>query len=228
MSARVPLPSADAPPPRLASVHRLPLDGMDDAALARAIAAGDEAAAALAWRRYAPVVRSVLRRTIGPYEDVEDLVQEVFLRYFRQRGELRDPSALRSFLIGVAMHVAVSELRRRRVRRWLRLTSTGVLPEVSGAPLGQEDEAREAMRRLYAVLDRLDDASRLTFVLRYVEGLELVEIASALDVSLATTKRRLAKVTARVLSMVERDPVLPGFARAMLRARSGEQTEERP
>jgi RNA polymerase sigma-70 factor (ECF subfamily) len=204
--------------PRLASVHRLPLASTDDAALARAVAAGDEAAATAVWERYAPLVRGILRRSLGPYDDVEDSVQEVFLRFFRQVGELRDPGALRSFLIGIAMHVAVSALRRRRVRRWLRLTDTGVVPEAPSEGGERGDEAREAMRRLYAILDQLDHAGRLTFVLRYVEGLELSQVAEALDVSLATTKRRLAKVTARVLAMIERDPVLPEYARAMIAA----------
>ena len=126
-----PVPPPLPPRPRLAPVHRLPLRGADDAVIARALVAGDEAAAAAAWDRYAPVARSVLRRTLGPFDDVEDEVQEVFLRFFRQVPELRDPHALRPFLIGIAMHVAVSTLRKRRVRRWLHLTPTGVLPDVA-------------------------------------------------------------------------------------------------
>ena len=220
-----PHPVAGATKPRLASVHRLPLDGADDAALARAVAAGDETAATLVWDRHAPLVQRVLRRALGPYEDVEDLVQDVFLGFFRQVGELRDPGALRSFLIGIAMHVAVSALRRRRVRRWLRLTDTGVLPDVSSDEGEGGAQAREAMRRLYAILDRLDDAGRLTFVLRHIEGLELNEVAEALGVSLATAKRRLSKVTARVLVMIEADPLLPEYARAML-ARRGDKGAE--
>lgn len=216
VSSRLPLPSGKAAPRRLASVHHLPLAGMDDAALARAVVAGDEAAASAVWDRYAPMVRRVLRRSLDPYEDVEDLVQEVFLRFFKRIGELRDPAALRSFLFGIALHVAGTALRRRRVRRWLRLTPTGVLPDLPDAGGAPGDPAREAVRRLYAILDRLDDAGRLTFVLRYVEGLELTEVAEALDVSLATTKRRLAKVTARVVAMIERDPLLPEYARALL------------
>ncbi len=220
MSLPHPVPPPLPPRPRLAPVHRLPLRGADDAVIARALAAGDEAAAAAAWDRYAPVARSVLRRTLGPFDDVEDEVQEVFLRFFRQVPELRDPHALRPFLIGIAMHVAVSTLRKRRVRRWLHLTPTGVLPDVAAQGLEGGDRAREALRRLYAILDQLDDAGRLTFVLRHIDGMELTEVADALGVSLATAKRRLAKVTGRVLAMVERDPLLPEYARAMLAGRA--------
>lgn len=196
---------------RLAPVHRLPWTG-DDAALVRALADGNAAAAAAVWDRYATLVRGILRRSIGPDADVEDAVQEVFLRFFKQVGGLRDPSALRPFLIGITLHVAGTELRRRRVRRWLRLTDDGTLPDRAAA--ADDSEARAALRRLYAVLDRLDDAGRLIFVLRHIEGLELVELAAALGTSLATTKRRLAKVTGRVLAMIERDPALSEYVRA--------------
>ena len=60
------------------------------------------------------------------------------------------------------------------------MTTTGTLPEVAREV---EDESREALSRLHALLDRLDDASRIAFVLRYIEGFELVDVASALGVS---------------------------------------------
>lgn len=203
---------------RLAAVHRLPWSG-DDAALVRALVDGNAAAAAAVWDRYAALVRGILRRSIGPDAEVEDAVQDVFLRFFKQIGGLRDPAALRPFLIGITLHVAGSELRRRRVRRWLRLTDDGTLPEraTASATLADDGEARAALRRLYAILDRLDDAGRLVFVLRHIEGLELTELAAALDTSLATTKRRLAKVTTRVLAMVERDPALSEYVGVRMR-----------
>jgi RNA polymerase sigma-70 factor (ECF subfamily) len=194
-------------------VHRLPLAGGDDASLARALADGQPAAASIAWDRFAPLVRGILRRSIGPDAEVEDAVQEVFLRFFRQIGGLRDPGALRPFLIGITLHVAGTALRRRRLRRWLRLTADGDLPERAGA--AADGDARAALRRLYAMLDRLDDAGRLLFVLRHFEGLELTELAEAQGTSLATVKRRMTKVTARVLAMIERDPVLAEYVRAL-------------
>lgn len=211
MREAMPLPRrAPAAAPRLAPVHRLPFAG-DDAALVRALTEGSAAAAATMWDRYATLVRGILRRSIGPDAEVDDAVQEVFLRFFKQVSNLRDPGALRPFVIGIALHVAGTELRRRRVRRWLRLTDDGTLPD-RAAP-SDDDDARAALRRLYAMLDRLDDGSRLLFVLRHVEGMELTELAAALGTSLATIKRRLAKVTDRVLAMIDRDPDLAGYVR---------------
>ena len=66
----------------------------------------------------------------------------------------------------------------------------------------------EALTRFYKILDRVNTTDRTAFVLRFMEGLELAEVATALGLSLATTKRRLARVWARVILLVERDPVL--------------------
>lgn len=155
------------------------------------------------------MVRGMLRRSLGPSNDVEDLVQEVFLGFFQSVKDLRDPAAMRSFLIGITLRTAGSSLRRKRVRRWLFLTDTGAVPEVSGA--ADDTDAREALTRLYAVLDKIDDQGRLAFVLRHFEGYELTEVASALDCSLATIKRKLAKSQERVHAMLARDPVLAKY-----------------
>jgi RNA polymerase sigma-70 factor (ECF subfamily) len=185
----------------------LPLEDASDADIVRAAASGQAAAQGRAWDRFAPLVRGMLRRSLGPLEDVEDHVQEVFIRFFRNLPSLRDPEAVRAFLIGISIRVAASELRRRRVRRWLHLSER--VPEHAGGAL--DEEAREAVRRLYALLDRLNDEARLAFVLRFIEGLELTAVAEALGISLATTKRRLSKVQRQVLAMVERDPLLAEY-----------------
>lgn len=181
----------------------------DDASLARAVAAGQARALGQVWDRYATLVRAILTRALGPGADVDDQVQVAFVELFREARNLRDPGALRSFLIGITTRVARAELRRRRFRRWLRLTDDGAVPE--GAGDGADDDAREAVRRLYQVLDRLDDRSRMIFVLRRIEGLELTETAEAMGVSLATAKRHLARVNARIHAMAARDPILAGY-----------------
>jgi RNA polymerase sigma-70 factor (ECF subfamily) len=166
----------------------------------------DPRAATLVWDRYAGLVSGVLYRTLGPGHDIEDLLQDVFIGFFRNVGSLRDTTSLRPFLVGIAMRTALTELRKRRVRRWLRLSTDGVLPDVPSAE--GDPRAKEAVRRLYAVLDELSDRERLAFVLRHAEGHELTETASLLGVSLATVKRVLHRAEALVESRAQEDDVL--------------------
>jgi RNA polymerase sigma-70 factor (ECF subfamily) len=190
-------------------VRSTPLGELDDAALARAAAEGAKDAPGALWDRFSPSVRRVIGRILGSGAELEDHVQETFLQFFKDLPHLRDNNLVRAFLLGIGARVARSELRRRRLRRWLFFTDTGAPPEEPGA--GADTDAREAIRRLYALLDRLDDESRTLFVLRLLEGLELEEIAAAMGLSLATTKRHLAKLITRVRATAARDPVLAGY-----------------
>jgi RNA polymerase sigma-70 factor, ECF subfamily len=226
--AREPLPfvlsvSGKSPPippsrprPRDGVVHALPVHFRDAGELARAAAQRHPAAARVIWERFSTLVRGLLRRTLGPGPDVEDLVQETFLRFFDKVNRLREPDKLQSFVVGVTMRVAREELRRRRVRRWVTLSAGGELPERVAPDVGHE--AAEALGRLYRLLDRIDSRSRVLFVLRFVEEQSLEDIAHALDCSLATVKRWLRTATHRVEQAALRDESLKGF---MLRTGGG-------
>jgi RNA polymerase sigma-70 factor (ECF subfamily) len=196
--------------PRPILVSSEPAEEVDDVTLAADAAKGDPAAHAAIWDRYSPLVRRILVRGLGPGSEVEDQLQEVFLRFYRNRTLLRDHAALRSFLFGITLRVAASELRSRHIRSWLRLTKDGVLDDQEAAPTDDPD-AREAVKRLYAILDRLNAKSRLAFVLHYVDGWELTEVAEAFGVSLATVKRRLARTSVRVFAGAQADNLLVHF-----------------
>jgi RNA polymerase sigma-70 factor (ECF subfamily) len=184
-------------------------DGPSDAELARLAQDRDPRAATLVWDRYAGLVRGVLFRSVGPGHDIEDLLQDVFIGFFKNVGGLRDGSALRPFLVGIALRTARTALRKRRVRRWLRLSDDGTVPEV--ATSDGDPRTREAVRRLYAILDELDDRERLAFVLRHAEGHELTEAAATLGVSLATVKRMLQRADAHVQARAREDDLLSAW-----------------
>jgi RNA polymerase sigma-70 factor (ECF subfamily) len=109
------------------------------------------------------------------------------------------------------LHVAKSELRRRRARRWLRLSDDGLLAEPEPLDSDEWHGPRAAVLRLYEMLDRMSDDRRTVFVLRYVEGLELAELSTVLDCSLATTKRRLADAAHRICALASGDPLLAPY-----------------
>jgi RNA polymerase sigma-70 factor (ECF subfamily) len=174
-----------------------------DLELARALIEGRAHAAELAWERYAPLVHRIVSRAIGPDAEVEDVTQEIFYRLFSRIGTLRKPEALRSFVISFAIRIVKWELRRRRARRWLTLSETGDVPDEQ--LMVMDAESRYALRRLYALLDRLSTRERLVLILRHVEGMTLEEIAEAMELSLATVKRGLRRASLRVSQMVDGD-----------------------
>src|SRR5689334_1659636 len=182
-------PEADAP---------APADPSGDAELAHRLLAGDPRAAVLLWRSHSVMVRGLVVRALGPGAEIEDIVQDAFAIFFRKLPTLKDRTAVRSFLFGITLREIRGELRRRRVRRWLQLTSTGELGDYFAAG---DENARHAFARLYRVLDSLDSRGHLAFVLRHFEGYELTEVAEALSCSLATVKRVLSSAETRVWTL---------------------------
>jgi RNA polymerase sigma-70 factor (ECF subfamily) len=192
-------PEADASPAA---------DPSGDAELVHRLLGGDPRAAVLLWRSHSVMVRGLIVRTLGPGAEIEDLVQDAFSIFFRKLPTLKDPTAVRSFLFGITLREIRGELRRRRVRKWLQLTSTGELADYFAAG---DENARHAFARLYRVLDSLDTRGHLAFVLRHFEGYELTEVAEALSCSLATVKRVLSAVETRVWSLAAQDPYLAPY-----------------
>jgi len=187
------------------------LSAAEAGAIVAGILARDAEASRTLWCEFAPLVRRLLRRSLGPGHEIDDATQDVFCRLVRSLGGLRDPGALRSFVIGVALRVAGAELRKRHALRWFRLTPSGDVPELPNP--AADHEMRAAVSRFYALLDRVGTDDRHCFVLRHLEELELADVAAALDVSLATVKRRLQRVEARVAAMADADPILSEFLR---------------
>ena len=193
-------------------VTRFPQERWSDAQLVSGAARGDRHALGVVWDRHSAFVRGILYGSLGADGAVEDLLQEVFLAFFRGAATIREGSALRGYLIGVAVRLVALELRKRKVRRWVGLSATGDLPDVPAAPA--DDDAREALRALYRVLDRLGTQRRLAFVLRYVQGMEFLEIAAAMGVSESSARRELARAQAQLEAMARGEPSLVRYLEA--------------
>lgn len=182
---------------------------LEDAELVRALIARDGDAPRALWQRFARMVFGILNRALGPPRDVEDLAQDIFLCVFDKVPTLREPTALRSFIVSITMMTVRAEVRRRATRHWLQLGLYGDAGQ--DAIVAIETDSGEALRRFYSVLDRLNAGDRQLFVLRFIEELPLCEVAETSGLSVATTKRHLARAWSRVRLLVGRDPVLRDY-----------------
>jgi RNA polymerase sigma-70 factor, ECF subfamily len=188
--------SHESPPARVGSKT-------DDKTLAAETLAGKPWAQREVWYRYAPMVYGLLRGSLNSRHDHDDLVQEVFLRVFRRLHTLENHSALRSFVYSVAVRVLSEEIRHFYVIQ--RARDNLVLIADTQEPSGTDFESRDTLTRIQRILDGLKDKHRAVFVLRHVEGMDLREIATGLDISLATVKRYLLKAMRAIEHAAVRD-----------------------
>jgi RNA polymerase sigma factor (sigma-70 family) len=144
-----------------------------------------------------PVVERHARRSAWQTDDVDDIVQEVWIRLFQNADDIRDPRALLGWLSMVTMRVA-SQIGRRAAR----LVPTD-LDDVRPGPASTEDQAIQTFERravtegVRAALARLDAEDRR--VLQLLEGDDAVSYREASDElrrpvgSLGPTRQRLLR-----------------------------------
>jgi len=184
-----------------------------DQELVLALADGQSWAARAIWDRHSNRVHRFFARALGPSQDVEDLTQEVFLRIFARPRAIRDRDALPQFVMAVAVRVLKWQLRYRWVRRNMRLTSDGTLPDPVGDRASAE-ETRQAVRLCYQILDALGARERTAYTLRFLEEMTVEEVAATLEVSTSTAKRLITRAAAAVASKVAAMPDLREFVTA--------------
>lgn len=180
----------------------------DEAALLDGLQSGEAWAKMALFDQYAPHVERILGRVLGRDAEICDVLQDTFVQAYASVDGIRDAKAIKGWLSTVAVYTARGLIRRRKIRRWLRFWDPGELPE-EAAPVA-EPTTREALSRSYAILETMPADERIAFSLRFIDGMELTEAASACGCSLATIKRRLAKAENKFLEAARGDAVLSG------------------
>jgi RNA polymerase sigma-70 factor (ECF subfamily) len=180
----------------------------DNESWVRALCERQPGAIAAFYHCYAERVLRVLVRILGSDQDLKDVHHETFLRALNSIGNLRDANCLTQWVTSVAVFSARTCLQGRYRRRWLRLFAPDDLAELAGEGRTPDPTLREALRATYKLLDLLPPVERIVFSLRFIEGMELTEVAAACDISLATTKRRLSRAQQRFSKLASRHPVL--------------------
>lgn len=143
------------------------------------------------FRRYAPYVGAVALRILGRSDDVDDVVQDVFLDAYRGIRELRDPGAVKAWLSRVTVRTSIRKLKKRRLRAFFRLDDAPEYEHVADA--GASPETQALIARVYRTLDTMAAEDRVAWTLRHMGGEELEHIAELTGTSLATVKRRIAR-----------------------------------
>lgn len=168
---------------------------------------GEPAAAAALIDRFGPAVDRRVWRLLGADDEHEDIVQQVFTRILESIPRLRNPDALEDWISAITVNSVRKELRKRRYRRMFLVAS--VEDEHGHAPASQE--TMMVLRRGFTILDRMKPDERIVFIMRFVEGSDLSEIATATGRSLATVKRHISRARDTFLKKAARDPVLASF-----------------
>jgi RNA polymerase sigma-70 factor (ECF subfamily) len=171
-------------------------------ATAQEIAAEDFSA--VVTRHRAQIFRFLLASTRDA-DLAETLTQECFLKAYQSWQSFRGESSAMTWLMRIAINLQKDHWRNRRLQFWRQTQTNSVeLDDVSEwLPSGEKSVeqkllARERVGQVWAVVKNLSERQRTVFLLRYVEELELSEIAQAIGLSEGTVKAHLSRAVTRV------------------------------
>ena len=179
---------------------------LDDSALVEALQQKSPDAMAILFDRYAVHVQKVLVRVMGIDSAIPELLHDVFLRAFSQIHAIKNADKLKAWLTSIALFSAKSLIRKRVRRRAYWCDSFFEHTEPASLPVNYE--IRETLRCMYQVLDRMPPDERIVFALRFIEGMELAELATVQHISLSTVKRRLSQAKETFAKQSTRYPSL--------------------
>ena len=170
---------------------------------------GAESAASRDFTGVAEVHRPrIFRYLLSSVRDAdlaETLTQECFLKAHRRWSSFRGDSSAFTWLIQIAVNLRTDFWRNRRAQFWRHTYTNSVdvneagnwLPDRASSPEAQA-VAREQVAQVWTAVKRLKERQRTIFLLRYVEEMELREIARATGLREGTVKAHLSRALGRV------------------------------
>jgi len=154
-------------------------------------------------RVYRPRILRFLLSSLTDRDAAESLTQECFLKAWSARQQFRGDSSLSTWLTRIAVNLMRDHLRSRSLRFWqkTRGTSLDVMDISDWVPDGRSSPesaavARDQVAGVWKAVGNLSAQQRTVFVLRFVEEMELDEIATTIGMNLSTVKSHLYRALA--------------------------------
>jgi RNA polymerase sigma-70 factor (ECF subfamily) len=158
------------------------------------------------FQAHVGAVHRVVRRMVGPRDDVEDLVQTAFFEAFRSLPDFRGDALFSTWLTRIAVRVTMRAVRRRLPRA---ASLDEAFEPASPAP-GPEQvtAARETLTLVEALLAELRPKRRAAFVLHVLEGYSMEEVAAILGASTAAVKVRVHDARRHIERRLKQNPAM--------------------
>jgi RNA polymerase sigma-70 factor (ECF subfamily) len=169
--------------------------------------------------RYQGDIHRMIYYRIRTRMDAEDLTQDVFVRAYRSISRLREPERFRSWLFTIAVNRVNDYLRKKRVRSIFKSSDEGTEVQPVEADFENRPEALEQVlkddfwRHIERIAKKLSKMEREVFMLRFLDNLNINEIAQTLKKSESTVKTHLY----RALTKFKKEKELRQFLQEDLR-----------
>ena len=145
-------------------------------------------------RSYHDLVFSVVRGIMGRNDEAEDVVQEIFIKVYRNLGGFRGESRLSTWIYRIARNEAINAVKRSRHDFEPLDDATGLESRERGP--AERFERKRSKRFVEELIETLDDQHRIAIELRYMGEKSYDEIAEIMDIPIGTVKTYIHRAKA--------------------------------
>ncbi len=154
-------------------------------------------------KRYKDSLMNFVFRFLGDMSESEDIVQETFLRVFRNKRAYKKIAKFSTWIYTIAGNLAKTELRKRKKRNLYSVSDIGYDDkdfEISDETLSPESETNTSMSEeiIQQEIQQLSPKFREVIVLRDIQELSYEEISKIIKVPLGTVKSRVNRARLRL------------------------------
>jgi RNA polymerase sigma-70 factor (ECF subfamily) len=159
-------------------------------------------------RQHRPKIFRFLLASLRDRESAENLTQECFIRAYRARDQFRGAASISTWLLQIAVNLArdhESSVRLKFWRRALGIDLRDVMDVIPDRQMSPESmlSVKQQVEAVWRVAAKLSERQRTVLLLRFVEDLELLEIAEVTGMKLGTVKTHLFRALESLRSALE-------------------------
>jgi len=179
-----------------------------DVALAQRAASGERAAQRELFQAQKHGVHHALFRILGSNREIEDVLQDSFVAIFRALPSFRGESTLGRWCQTIATRTAYATIAKRRP------VSLELVDDIAADPSPDAQRllrARDAVRRLYAALDRIEAKQRIAFTLAVIDGRSFGEVAELTESTVLAIKTRVWRARRELFKRAAKDDLLAQY-----------------
>jgi len=155
-----------------------------DQTLVEQCLAGDQQAQYDLYQKYIQAMYNVVVRMVNHSEDAEDVIQEVFVKVFKNLHTFQGESTLGAWIKRITVNTTLNFIRKENRNKEVDLAEGTDIPEI----IEEIDTARYSMAQIHHAIKQLPERCRVVLSLYLIEGYQHQEIAEILGITASTSK----------------------------------------
>ncbi len=155
------------------------------------------------YQKYSKQMFNLCIRLLNSFEDAEDILQEGFIKMFRNIHQCDNPLAFRAWFKRIIINLCLQKIKQNK--QDLLITEDDKIIDISSSQTSEEVEAKVDINQIRKAIQKLPDGFRIVFSLYQIEGYDHEEISEILNISKSTSKSQYHRAKKKLREVLQKE-----------------------